>query len=93
MKALTKMSGPLNGSREAPKGFNFCTGKIGQAMPCEGPSGIVRCRGNLLVQRESEFGFELACAACFRGGPDRSAQENEVLDEELARIPQQGESV
>src|SRR5579859_2744943 len=93
LKALTKLSGPLNESRGAPKGFSFCTGEIGPAMPCEGSLVNCGCRGNLLLQRESEFGFELACAACFCRSPDRCAQENEILDKELACIPQQGESV
>jgi hypothetical protein len=93
LKALTKMSSPLNESRGAPKGFNFCTGTIAPSMPCEGSLEHCGCRGNLLVERESEFGFELACAACFCRGPDRCAQENEILNEELTGVPQQGESV
>ena len=30
---------------------------------------------------------------CFRGSPDRCSQEDEILDEKLAGIPQQGNSM
>ena len=93
LKAPTKMSGPRNESRGAPKGFNFCTRKIGSAMPCAASPEHCCCRGNLRVEKESEFWSELASAACFCRSPDGCAQENEILNEELARIPQQGESV
>jgi hypothetical protein len=56
LKALTKMSGSLNESRGAPKGFNLCTGKIGRATPWEESFEWCGCRSNLLVGRESEFG-------------------------------------
>jgi hypothetical protein len=93
LKALTKMSGPLNESRGAPKGFNFCTSIIGPAMPCEGSHGHCRVPRQLARPERIRIWIELASDACFCRSPDGCAQENEILDEELARIPQQGESV
>jgi hypothetical protein len=81
------------GVASRPKGFNFCTGIIGPAMPCEGSLGHCRVPQQLARPERIGIWIELASAACFCRSPDGCAQENEILDEELARIPQQGESV
>ena len=51
--------------------------------------------GDIVLVRpgENQNLIELDCAACFCRSPDGCAQENKILDEELARIPQHGESV
>ena len=59
----------------------------------EADAGSIRLPQQLARRERIRIWSELACAACFCRSPDGCAQENKILDEELARIPQQGESV
>ena len=50
------MSGPLDESRKAPKGFNFCSGERGSASPCEASLEPCGFPSDILVQIASEIG-------------------------------------
>ena len=92
LKALTKVFGTLNESREAPKGFNFYSGEAAWLRRAKHPRTL-RLRQQNSRRERIKRSNELACLACFCRGPDRCAQEDEILDEKLARIPEQGKPV
>jgi hypothetical protein len=83
---------PFNETLGKPKGFSLCGRRATRFFPRELPRALRLPQQDVQVGRIARWN-PLTCEPRFSRGPDRCAKEDEILDEELARIPQQRKSM